>query len=93
MAAVKQVQSLLYSCKSIVDRHEWLSEKHGDRFNIFEILDRTTDEVKGHSAFLGELLDSNGTHGQGNLFLNAFLQLLESLQLSKSDCSEVWSYY
>ena len=88
MAVADQIQSLLYSCKSIVDRHEWLSEKHGDRFNIFEILDRTTDEVKGHSAFLGELLDSNGTHGQGSLFQIAFLQLLESLQLPDDNFRE-----
>jgi hypothetical protein len=45
-------------------------------FNIFRVLGVATSEVKTHSALLAYLLDVNGNHGQGALFLNLFLGLL-----------------
>ena len=45
-------------------------------FNIFHILGVAHYEVSTHSSFLRELLDSNGTHGQGNLFFIEFLSML-----------------
>ncbi len=42
-------------------------------FNIFDILWVSSDEVR-HSAFLRELLDPEGSHGQGKLFLSAFIE-------------------
>lgn len=47
-----------------------------ENFNIFHILDVADYEVTTHSAMLRELLDSNGTHGQGNLFFIEFLSML-----------------
>jgi hypothetical protein len=41
-------------------------------FNTFSLLNIGTDEV-AHSAFLAWLLDAHKGHGQGNLFLKAFL--------------------
>ncbi|MBN2002848.1 MAG: PD-(D/E)XK nuclease family protein [Anaerolineae bacterium] len=46
--------------------------RHDVTFNTFSLLGVGTDEVK-HSAFLAWLLDAEGGHGQGNLFLQAFL--------------------
>lgn len=43
------------------------------RFNIFSLLDVTRDEVKTHSAFLADLLNPKGTHGQQYLFLEEFI--------------------
>jgi hypothetical protein len=43
--------------------------------NIFEILSITKKEIR-HSNFLAWLLDSNGTHGLGNLFLQKFLRVI-----------------
>lgn len=43
-------------------------------FNIFEILDVQRLEVQTHSRFLAELLDPDGSHGQGNYFLSSFLE-------------------
>lgn len=45
----------------------------GKGFNIFKVLGLTTKEVRTHSAFIAELLDSKGSHGQGNIFLELFL--------------------
>jgi hypothetical protein len=48
-------------------------------FNVFSILDRGHYEVTTHSAFLAEILNPRGTHGQGTLFLNLFLSELSGL--------------
>lgn len=44
-------------------------------FNVFQILGPSVSrsEVGTHSAFLANLLNPQGTHGQGNLFLHTFL--------------------
>lgn len=52
---------------------EKLREK-GENFNIFSILKYERKEVKTHSAFLYELLNINGSHNRGNLFLKLFLE-------------------
>lgn len=43
-------------------------------FNIFSILRSDHEEVGLHSKFLFELLNPNGSHGKGNLFLQMFLE-------------------
>lgn len=46
----------------------------GEQFNIFSILNVESKEVRTHSAFLSELLNPEGTHLQGDLFLKSFLK-------------------
>ncbi len=48
-------------------------QSHPAQFNAL-CLFKTTINEGGHSAFLGWLLNAQETHGQGNLFLRAFLQ-------------------
>ena len=45
------------------------------RFNIFSLLGVERLEVGTHSAILVDLLDPQGTHGQGDLFLKNFFQI------------------
>lgn len=47
-------------------------------FNIFHLLGVASYEVTTHSSMLRELLDANGSHGQGNLFFTSFLTMLMS---------------
>jgi hypothetical protein len=42
-------------------------------FNIFYLTGIARDEVRTHSAVLANLLNPNGSHGQGELFLHSFL--------------------
>lgn len=49
--------------------------REASRFNFFRVLGIHTREVKTHSAMLACLLDPNGAHGQGDLFLAAFLRM------------------
>lgn len=51
-----------------------IDKKEARSFNIFNILNIRFSEVKAHTPFLKNLLDPNGTHGQGGLFLNSFIQ-------------------
>ncbi|MCQ2604641.1 MAG: PD-(D/E)XK nuclease family protein [Spirochaetia bacterium] len=75
----EKIKSFLADVKPIVEENERLrkeKEQKGDFFNIFSILKAETDEVKTHSAFLAELLNPKGTHGQGALFLDNFLKII-----------------
>ena len=73
-------RELLIRASEIVKRHEHLARTQGAYFNVFDILDRATDEVKGHSAFIAEMLNPEGSHGQGNRFLNLFLAQLKAME-------------
>lgn len=52
------------------------AEKTGENFNVFRILGLSTKEVRTHTSFLKELLDPKGSHGQGNIFLKLFLDVI-----------------
>ena len=51
--------------------------KRGEFFNIFNVIGLSSEEVRLHSAFIAELLNPQGSHGVGNLFLKEFLKLLD----------------
>src|SRR5688572_23099767 len=70
--------ALLHDVKAIVSRHQWLAQKHGLDFNVFDILRLTSNEVRGHSRFLAAILDPKGSHGLGCVFLDLFLKHLRS---------------
>ena len=77
---------ILEKANSIVELYEEKENLSGESFNLFTILDRETDEVKTHSAFIGELLDIDGSHGQGNKFLNLFFEVIDQ----KKEMSAYW---
>lgn len=66
------------SDKRIADRLQ--KQKRGEYYNIFNDLHMMSDEVHLHSSFLATLLDPKGSHGQGNLFLKAFLDMLSAVE-------------
>lgn len=47
-----------------IEREE--KRKRGELFNIFNVLDLRTNEVRTHSAFIAELLNPDGNHGLGD---------------------------
>ncbi|MDE6787349.1 MAG: PD-(D/E)XK nuclease family protein [Muribaculaceae bacterium] len=48
----------------------------GEYYNIFEVLNLSTDEVRLHSMFIADLLNPNGKHGLGAKPLKYFIQIL-----------------
>ncbi|WP_066224980.1 PD-(D/E)XK nuclease family protein [Formosa haliotis] len=67
------MKSLLKHIAQISKKYAQLNKISGDAFNVFEVINVTTDEVRLHSRFLAELLNPKGTHGQGDLFLKHFV--------------------
>ncbi len=67
-------EALLGQVRVLTDKHDALAAATGQSFNLFKILDCERDEVKTHSAILAELLDPNGSHGQGAVFARLFAE-------------------
>lgn len=67
-------QSLLAQTRIVVRHQRELERITGEHFNLFQILGIGHYEVSTHSPLLGDLLDPGGTHGQGAIFLELFIQ-------------------
>jgi hypothetical protein len=72
----QQIQNFLVQISAINKQFDKIAELKGENFNVFEILGLSTSEVRTHSAFLAELLDCQGSHGQKGLFLKLFCEKL-----------------
>lgn len=64
---------LLDNISSIIKSYEKVAAITGENFNIFSILKMDANEVRLHSALLGELLNPKGSHAQKDIFLKLFL--------------------
>lgn len=74
-----KIQKLLNDVNVILQQEKIKKEesrKRGEQFNIFEILGLQSSEVRLHSAFLAELLNPNGSHGLGDKFIKAFVEII-----------------
>lgn len=71
---------LLSNVAIIINKYTEIARITGENFNIFKTLGLSTNEVRTHSAFLGELLNPNGSHDLGDIFLIAFLETLKDSQ-------------
>jgi len=69
-------QNLVSQVNYLFARYEKINELTGDNFNVFRILKLESSEVRMHSAFLAELLNPNGSHGQKDIFLKLFIEKL-----------------
>jgi len=76
MEKSEMITELMKDCLFIQKEKE-ISKAKGDFFNIFKILGLSTNEVRTHSAFISELLDPNGSHGQTRKFLDIFLDIID----------------
>ncbi|WP_268225830.1 PDDEXK-like family protein [Sinomicrobium oceani] len=77
MTLISSYTKILKSTSTILKHQHELAILKGETFNLFSILDLETKENKTHSAFLGELLNPNGSHHQGNTFLKLFLKIVK----------------
>ena len=59
------------------------------RFNIFSILNIEHYEEKTHTPFLENLLNVKGSHGQGDLFYQAFLQTVIPGRIPEFSTSQI----
>ena len=49
--------------------------ERGEHYNVFEVLNLSTDEVRLHSAFIADLLNPKGKHGLGAKPLKSFIKI------------------
>jgi hypothetical protein len=75
----EDLKKLLSDTSTLINHQRELDDAKGERFNLFSILKMETKENGTHSAFLGELLNPDGSHLKGNLFLNLFLKQIKSI--------------
>lgn len=66
------MEKLLIQINLITNKYKQIAKEKGENFNLFNILDMRTDEVKTHSAIIGELLNPQGSHDFGDKFLRLF---------------------
>lgn len=67
---------LLGQVKAINKKYDNILSITGEGYNIFRILKMQSAENKLHSAFLANLLDPKGSHGQKDVFLKLFIDLI-----------------
>src|SRR5690554_7275630 len=60
---IKHIENLLEKTEIIKKKYDDLAEYTGENFNVFNIL-RLDEKELMHSAFIANLLNVNGKHGQ-----------------------------
>jgi len=75
---MSELNFLLDKLKILHMKYEKLDKNNSDKFNIFSILLKSSDEVNLHSKFIYELLNPNGSHQQNEIFLNLFIEEINS---------------
>lgn len=68
-----QIDSFLKQISEINKRYDEAAKLSGENFNVFQILGLSSDELS-HSSFLATMLNPKGSHEQGELFLELFLE-------------------
>lgn len=86
-------KNLLERVKVICAVNELEIRDSGQDFNIISILGMENNERYTHSAIIAELLNPNGTHGFGNLFLKEFLKITDILDFDVSNCQVIIEEY
>ena len=83
---LNDVTKLLDYISLVVKNNNEIIEATGQKFNMFNILGVSSNEVRLHSNFIAELLKPKGTHGLGSNFLELFLQ---EIKFSDFKCEDV----
>ncbi|AUC81799.1 PD-(D/E)XK nuclease family protein [Lacinutrix sp. Bg11-31] len=67
------MKNLIKKVAEISNKYEQLNKISGNAFNVFDVINVTTNEVRLHSKFVAELLNPKGSHGQNDVFLQLFV--------------------
>ena len=66
------MQSLFDKICLLNQVYKRLEDEKGESYNLFKVIDMTSNETSVHSAFLADLLNPKGLHHMGNTFLRLF---------------------
>lgn len=74
------IEKLLKSVSPDIERKKeelTILKQSGEFFNILSVIGLKSEEVRLHSAFIAELLNPAGSHGQKEIFLKMFFDTLD----------------
>lgn len=60
----------------ILERYERIRKEKGENYNLFQVINMTSDETRVHSALISDLLNPHGRHQMNNVFLQSFVDRL-----------------
>src|SRR5690606_24056633 len=83
---------LLEDLSSYLTFSRKVSNQKGENFNLISLLNMERDEVRTHSRIIGELLNPEGTHGQGNTFLKIFFKQYDVVDFNVDNYSLYLEY-
>lgn len=66
------IQSLFDKICLLNQEYKRLEDEKGESYNLFKVIDMTSNETSVHSAFLSDLLNPKGLHHMGDTFLRLF---------------------
>ena len=92
---MENLQILLNSVNAILQEEKIKKEeslRRGERFNMFQVCGVNHYEVM-HSAIIASFLDPNGSHGQMDKYLKAFLQTVDDKTEIETSSSSVYTEY
>lgn len=80
------VKNLMSQTETLIRQQNRIRRLKGEDFNLFNICKIEHYEENTHSAFIAELLNPNGTHHKGNVFLKLFLEriLKDNFKLNRT---------
>jgi hypothetical protein len=90
---IQHYTNLFHSAQLIIQKEEELKKAKGESFNVFSILRMESKENDTHSNFLGNLLDPNGTHLMGSVFLSEFLKTINAEGFIDISTTQVYLEY
>ena len=74
--SITSLKLLLGQVNQLRDQYRKISFLTGENFNVFKILNVDTSEVRLHSSFIAELLNTKGLHAQHDIYLQLFIDHL-----------------
>jgi hypothetical protein len=80
-----KTEYLLNQVNGLLKSYEKLARSTGENFNIFSVMGMESNEVKTHSAIIGELMNPGGSHNLGDKPLKLFIKLIIKPLYRKSD--------
>ena len=73
---------LFHEIHLLLEKHEQIRKEKGDNYNLFQVINMTSDETRVHSAMIADLLNPKGKHQMGDVFLRLFIHCLKTQQLN-----------
>lgn len=89
---IKSITSLFSSYQILDKELDIILKNEAPYYNVFKILNIKHYEAKVHTPFLCNLLDPNGSHQQGDLFVSSFLKDVLKFEMDSSSFCDIHIY-